>query len=90
MDSKKFSQEELNRIVTLRVKRERERLAKEFENKIKRCMASIHLMLHQEMCAIKRDAAAETQDTLYPDLQPNEAAQPVPSCKKQSVGGESQ
>ena len=59
MDAKKFSQEELNRVVTIRVKRERERLTTEFENKMKRCMASIHLMLHQEMCALKGDMSDE-------------------------------
>ena len=59
MDSKKFSQQELNRIVATRVKRERERLATEFEHKMKKCMASIHLLLHQEMCALKGDIADE-------------------------------
>lgn len=68
MDSKKFSQEEVNRIVAVRVKREQERLTKEFENKMKRCMASIHLMLHQEMCALKRDMAAETKEALLPAI----------------------
>lgn len=70
MNAKKFSQEEVNRIVAVRVKRERDRLAKEFENKMKRCMASIHLTLHQEMCAMKRDMAAETQDQFDPATQP--------------------
>jgi len=59
MDYKKFSQEELNRIVAVRIKRERERLTAEFEKKMKKCMASIHLMLHQEMCALKGDIADE-------------------------------
>ena len=59
MDSKKFSQEELNRIVITRVKRERERLTTEFENRMKKCMASIHLTLHQEMCALKGEIANE-------------------------------
>ena len=68
MDSKKFSQEEVNRIVTVRVKREREKLIKEFEMKMKKCMASIHLILHQEMCALKRDIAAEPQEILLVPL----------------------
>ena len=66
MDAKQFSQEEVNRIVAVRVKRERERLTKAFESSMKRCMASIHLTLHQEMCATKRDMAAETQESLIP------------------------
>ena len=53
MNTKTFSQEEVNRIVTVRVSREREKLAKEFESRMKRCMASLHLMLHQEMCEMK-------------------------------------
>ena len=59
MDTKKFSQEELNRIMAARIKRERDRLTTEFETRMKKCMASIHLMLHQEMCAFKGDIADE-------------------------------
>ena len=59
MDSKIFSQEELNRIVAVRLKRERERLTAGFANRMKKCMASIHLMLHQEMCALKGDITDE-------------------------------
>ena len=59
MEIKSFTQEELNRIVTARVKRERERLTTEFENRMKKCMASVHLMLHQEMHALKGDLADE-------------------------------
>ena len=58
---KRFSQEELNRIVTQRVKRERERLTAEFENRMKKCMASIHLTLHQEMCAMKGKIASDEE-----------------------------
>ena len=68
MADKLFSQEELNRIVAARLKRERDRMEREFENCLKRCMASIHLTLHQEMCAIKRDMAAETKDTLLSEI----------------------
>lgn len=64
MNVKKFSQEEVNRIVAVRVNRERERLTTEFENRMKRCMASVHLTLHQEMCALKRDIADERGDEL--------------------------
>ena len=67
MDIRKFSQEEVNRIIAARVKRERERLTTDFENRIKRCMASIHLLLHQEMCAMRRDMTVEAKDPL--DLQ---------------------
>ncbi|HBU13060.1 MAG TPA: hypothetical protein DEB31_10185 [Clostridiales bacterium] len=72
MDKKVFSQEEVNRIVTARVSREREKLAKDFENRMKRCMASLHLMLHQELCEMKRDTTAETQEPLLQATQPNE------------------
>lgn len=58
MDKKKFSQAEVNRIVAIRLKRERERLIKEFDSKLKRCMTAIHSMMRQEMCAMKR----ETED----------------------------
>ena len=61
-EKKLFSQSDVNRIVAARVKREQERMSKEFENSMKRCMASIHLTLHQEMCALKRDMTAETTE----------------------------
>ena len=64
MRGKTFSQEEVNRIIAQRVKRERERLTKEFEGRMKRCMASIHLTLHQEMCALEQDVATEGGDGL--------------------------
>jgi len=67
MSAKKFSQDEVNRIVALRVNRERERLTKEFENSLMRSMASIHLTLHQEMLLMKRDMTAETLGALSPD-----------------------
>ena len=59
MGTKDFSQEELNRIVAIRIKRERERLTSEFEKTMKKCMASIHLTLHQELCALKGDMTDE-------------------------------
>ena len=64
MKQKSFSQEEVNRIIAVRIKRERERVTKEFESRMKRCMASIHLTLHQEMCAMKRDVVDEGGDEL--------------------------
>lgn len=67
MENKKFSQNEVNRIVATRIKRERERLNKEFENCLKRCMSSIHLTLHQEMCLLKRNITTETKDTFSPE-----------------------
>ena len=59
MDKKKFSQEEVNRIVAIRLKRERERLIKEFDSKLKRCVTSIHHMMRQEMWAMKKEEADE-------------------------------
>ena len=92
METKKFPQEEVNRIVALRLKRERERLAKESEKRMKRCMASIHLMLHQEMCAMKRDMAAETQDLLNQDIEPKNGPglfpPEYPAQKNEERGGE--
>ncbi len=68
MAKKAFTQEELNRIVAARLGREQERLTKEFEKKLKRCMAAVHLTLYQEMCSLKREIDAETNDTLMSDL----------------------
>jgi hypothetical protein len=66
MKDKLFTQDELNRIVAARLKRERDRLTKEYESSLKRCMAAVHLILHQEMCAtMKREVAAETKDPLW-------------------------
>lgn len=62
MNSKKFSQEEVNGIVAARIKRERERLTKNFESRMKRCMALVHLTLHQELCAMEQDMADEGGD----------------------------
>lgn len=59
MVSKQFSQDEVNRIIAVRMRRERERLAKETEERFRRCMSSIHLMLFQEMNAMKRDLINE-------------------------------
>ena len=55
----KFSQTDVNRIVNLRLKRERERMTKEFEKRFKDCMASIHLTIYQQIANLKRDMAAE-------------------------------
>lgn len=63
MAEKIFSQDELNRIVGARLQRERDRLTKEFENKLKRCMAAVHLTLYQELCSLKQEIDAETKDT---------------------------
>ena len=57
--SKQFSQSDVNRIVNSRLKRERERMAKEFEKRFKDCAASIHLTLYQQIANLKRDMAAE-------------------------------
>lgn len=63
MDKKKFSQAEVNRIVAIRLKREREKMIREFDSKLKRCMTAIHSMMRQEMCAMKREAGDEKTDT---------------------------
>lgn len=76
MADKKFSQEELNRIVASRLNRERDRLTKEYESSLKRCMAAVHLTLYQEMCALKKDIAAETNGTLLSGFQEKPLAQP--------------
>lgn len=62
MDKKKFSQEEVNRIVAIRLKRERERMIKEFDSKLKRCVTTIHSMMRQEMCAMKRENEDEKNE----------------------------
>jgi len=72
MEKKRFTQEEVNKIIANRIKRERDRLTKEFENSLKHCMASIHLTLHQEMCLVKRNSTTETKDTLLSGLIPEE------------------
>lgn len=64
MANKLFTQEELNHIVSNRIKRERERLTRDYEDSLRRCMAQIHLMLYQEMCSTKRDMTAETKNPL--------------------------
>jgi len=73
METKKLSQKEVNRIITARVSRERERLVKDFESRMKKCMASLHLMLYQEMCEMKRDATTEMQEPLLQDIDPNKS-----------------
>ena len=90
MGAKTFSQEEVNRIVTARVGRERERLARDFENRMKRCMASLHLMLHQEMCEMKRDATVEMQEPLLQAIEPKNLGQILSRTKNNSKGGERQ
>ena len=65
MSEKQFTQEELNRIVAARLRRERERLTREFENKLKRCMAAVHMTLYREMCSLKWEIAAEARDPLW-------------------------
>lgn len=68
MAEKIFTQDELNRIISSRLNRERGRLAKEFEKRMKRCMASVHLTLYEEMCSMKRELDAEARDMLLSDL----------------------
>ncbi len=63
MAEKLFTQTELNKIVASRLKRERERLARDFEKKLKRCMASVHLQLYQELCSLEKEINPERNDT---------------------------
>lgn len=67
MAEKNFTQDELNRVISSRLSRERNRLAKEFEKRMKRCMASVHLTMYEELCALKRELDAEARDTLMSD-----------------------
>lgn len=75
MAEKKFTQIELNRIVAARLNRERERLSKEYEKSLKRCMAAVHLTLYQEMCSLKRELDAETKDLLWSEIIENYSEQ---------------
>ena len=92
MAKKAFTQEELNRIVAARLGREQERLTKEFEDRLKRCMAAVHLTLYQEMCSLKREIDAETNDTLMSDLTEISKEQPsdMPLQQPTQEGGEQQ
>ena len=65
MAARYFTQYEVNKIVAARLNRERERLTKEYENILKRCMAAVHLTLYQEMCSLKRELNTETKDPLW-------------------------
>lgn len=82
MAERKFSQNEVNRIVASRLNREHDRLTREYENSLKRCMAAVHLTLYQEMCALKQELDAETNDLLRSDLINPSAVQPSGSVSK--------
>jgi len=73
MKTKMYSQEEVTRTVTVRLGRERERMTKDFERRIKKIMASLHLMLYQEMCEMKKESTIETQEPSLRAVEPNEA-----------------
>ena len=66
MADRMFTQKELDCIVAARLARERQRLAREFENSLKRCMASVHLAIHQELLCVGREQAAGTEGPLRP------------------------
>lgn len=68
MAEKTFTQDEINRIVASRLGRERDRLTREYEKSLKRCMAAVHLTLYQEMCSLKKELDAETKDTLLSEF----------------------
>ena len=83
MAKKTFSQDEVNKIVAARLTRERDRLTKEFENSLKRCMAAVHLNLYQEMRSLKRKSDAETLDLLRSDFTDNFTERPTVSDSEQ-------
>ena len=94
MADRLFTKEELKKIVAYRLQRERDRLDRVFENTLKRCMAAVHLTLYQEMCATKRDMAAEMKDTLLsrvtePDFKEQPPISPMenPAQEKSPAGG---
>lgn len=93
MADKYFKQDEVNKIVAARLNRERERLTKEYENSLKRCMAAVHLTLYQEMCSLKRELDAETKDPLWsepmrsPTVQSTGSASVDPASKSHKGGG---
>ena len=64
MAEKLFTQSELNKIVTSRVKRERDKISREFEKRLKRCMASVHLTIYEELCSLKKEMSPEWSDTI--------------------------
>jgi hypothetical protein len=89
MNAKKFTQSEVDRIVALRIKREQERLTKDFEKRLKRCISSVHLTLHQKMGAMKRDIEAEMLEALLPPT--GQIARPdCPESSNKTEGGEQQ
>lgn len=96
MANKKWlEQTEVNHIVASRLQRERDRLTKEFEARLKRCMAAVHLTLYQEMCALKQEITAETKDTLLSAMTEDHSERPKVSTDTQAAhtgtkGGEKQ
>ena len=74
MADRLFTQNELNKIVAQRIKRERERLKKEFERRLKRCMASVHLIIYQEMRAMEAKEDAEWEDAIQSEMQATQQA----------------
>ena len=79
MADKLLSQGEVNRIVATRLRRERDRLSRDFENSLNRCMAAVQLTLQQELLAIKTAMAAETMGPLWPDM--TEEQLPCLTCR---------
>ena len=62
MDNKLFTQSDVNKIVTARVNREREKLTKEFEVKLRQRMTSIQRTL-LELFVNQDNLAVEMQET---------------------------
>lgn len=72
MAEKLFTQTELNKILTQRLRRERERMSRDFEKKLKRCMASVHLTIYQELCLLKKEFDPEWDDTILSKTETDE------------------
>lgn len=59
-----FTQNEVNHIITIRLKRERERLTKEMGKSLNTCLLFVQEMVSQELAAMRREMQTETKDTL--------------------------
>lgn len=68
MKEKSFSQDEVNKILSIRLKREREKLTKEFESKLRRRVTAIQRTL-QELCVIQQDDGQQKSETQGGELQ---------------------
>ncbi len=82
-----FTQTELNKIVAHRVNRERERMTREFEKKLKRCMASVHLTIYQELCSLQKEINPEWSDAISSKHEEKQRENISNQCAKKKNGG---